>query len=87
VVGISQTKGFTAVIRNTGGGTWSIFVYDVTLDKSFFAGTAAVPSGNTYYSQHFATPTGVAATNRAYVMACNSTSARCYSSNTVTVEV
>src|ERR1700682_896190 len=86
VAGISQTKGFTAVLHNTGGGTWSIFVYDVPLGKSFFAGSASVPSGSTYYSQHFATPAGVAATNKAYVMACSSVSARCYGSNTLTVE-
>jgi hypothetical protein len=85
--GISKTKGFTAVLHYTGGGNWSIFVYDVTLGKSLFAGPASVPSGNTYYPQHFATPDGVVATNRAYVLACSSSLGRCYSSSTVTVEV
>jgi eukaryotic-like serine/threonine-protein kinase len=80
---ISQVNGFTAVLHYTGGGTWSISVVDVTLGRSFPAGTASVPSGNTYYSQHFATPTGVLATNQAYVMACNN--GTCYKSSQVAV--
>ena len=80
---ISQLNGFTVVLHYTGGGTWSIAVVDVTLGKSFPAGTASVPSGNTYYSQHFATPTGVLATNQAYVMACNN--GTCYKSSQVAV--
>jgi hypothetical protein len=80
---ISQLNGFTAVLHYTGGGTWSISVYDVTLGRSFPAGTASVPSGNTYYSQHFATPPGVLAANQAYVMACNN--GKCYNSSQVVV--
>jgi hypothetical protein len=80
---ISQLNGFTAVLHYTGGGTWSISVYDVTLGRYFPAGTASIPSGNTYYSQHFATPTGVLATNQAYVTACNS--GKCYNSSQVAV--
>ncbi len=80
---ISQVNGFTAVLHYTGGGTWSIIVVDVTLGKSFPAGTASVPSGNTYYSQHFATPTGVLASNQAYVVACNN--GKCYNSGQVAV--
>ena len=87
VAGISQAKGFTAVLHNTGGGSWSIFVYDVALKQSLFAGTASIPSGNTSYSQHFGTPIGIAVTSKAYVLACSSASARCYGSNIVTVEV
>jgi serine/threonine-protein kinase len=88
VVGISQTKGFTAVLHNTGGGNWSIFVYDVALKQSRFAGSASVPSGNTQYSQHFDTPLGITVGSKAYVVACSSTtSSRCYGSNIVTVEV
>jgi serine/threonine-protein kinase len=86
-VGISQTKGFTAVLHNTGGGSWSIFVYDVALKQSRFAGSASVPSGNTQYSQHFETPIGIAATSKAYVVACSSATGSCYGSNIVTVEV
>jgi hypothetical protein len=86
VAGISQAKGFTAVLHNTGGGTWSIFVYDVALKQSLYAGTASVPSGNTFYSQHFSTPLGIAVGTKAYVLACSSTSTRCYGSNIVTVE-
>jgi serine/threonine-protein kinase len=84
---ISQTNGFNFVLHYAGGETWSIYVYDVTLGRNFFAGTASVPSGNTSYPQHFTTPTGVLATNRAYVSACNTTSGRCYSSSTVVVTV
>jgi serine/threonine-protein kinase len=80
---ISQLNGFTAVLHYTGGGTWSISVYDVTLGRSFPAGTASIPSGNTYYPQHFATPTGVLVTNQAYVTACYS--GKCYNSNQVAV--
>jgi Protein kinase domain len=87
VAGISQSKGFTAVLRNTGGGSWSIFVYDVALKQSLYAGTATVPSGNTSYSQHFSTPIGIAVGTKAYVLACSATTARCYGSNVVTVEV
>jgi hypothetical protein len=46
-----------------------------------------VPSGNTQYSQHFETPIGIAATSKAYVVACSSATGRCYGSNIVTVEV
>jgi hypothetical protein len=81
---ISQLNGFTAVLHYTGGGTWSISVFDVTLGRSFPAGTASIPSGNTYYSQHFATPPLVLATHQAYVMACNG-SGKCYNSSQVTV--
>jgi protein kinase-like protein len=81
---ISQANGFIAVIHYSGGGTWSISVYDVTLGRSFPAGTASIPSGSTYYSQHFSTPTGVVATNQARVTACNS-SGKCYNSNQVAV--
>jgi hypothetical protein len=80
---ISQLNGFTPVLHYTGGGTWSISVVDVTLGRSFPAGMASVPSGNTYYSQHFATPTGVLATNQAYVVACNN--GKCYNSSQVAV--
>ena len=80
---ISQLNGFTVVLHYTGGGTWSIAVVDVTLGRSFPAGTASVPSGSTYYSQHFATPSGVLATNQAYVMACNN--GKCYNSSQVAV--
>jgi serine/threonine-protein kinase len=86
-VGISQTKGFTAVLHNTGGGSWSIFVYDVALKQSRYAGSASVPSGNTQYSQHFETPIGIAVGTKAYVVACSSATGRCYGSNIVTVEV
>jgi hypothetical protein len=81
---ISQLNGFTAVLHYTGGGTWSISVFDVTLGRSFPAGTASIPSGNTYYSQHFGTPPGVLATNQAYVTACNSTG-KCYNSSQMAV--
>jgi hypothetical protein len=81
---ISQLNGFTAVLHYSGGGTWSIKVVDVTLGRSFPAGTASIPSGSTYYSQHFATPVGVLVTNQAYVMACNA-SGKCYNSNQVPV--
>src|SRR5712692_9753966 len=81
---ISQVNGFTAVLHYTGGGTWSISVFDVTLGRSFPAGTASIPSGNTYYSQHFATPPLVLATHQAYVTACNG-SGKCYNSIQVTV--
>ena len=77
-------NGFTAVLHYTGGGTWSISVFDVTLGRSFPAGTASIPSGNTYYSQHFATPPLVLATHQAYVTACNG-SGKCYNSSQVTV--
>ncbi len=87
VGGISKANGFTAVLHNTGGGSWSIFVYDVALKQSFFAGSASIPTGNTSYSQHFGTPIGIAVTRKAYVLACSSISARCYGSNIVTVEV
>ena len=86
VAGISQSKGFTAVLHYTGGGTWSIFVYDVALKQSLYAGTASVPSGSTFYSQHFGTPLGIAVGTKAYVLACSSIGARCYGSNIVTVE-
>jgi len=85
VGGISQTGGFTFVLHYAGGGTWSIYVYDVTLGRNLFAGPASVPSGNTYYPQKFNTPTGVLATNKAYVTACGGSSGKCYSSSTVTV--
>jgi serine/threonine protein kinase len=85
VAAISKVNGFTTVLHYTGGGTWSIYVYDVTLGRNNFAGTASVPSGSTFYSQHFTTPTAVVATNKAYVTACNTSSGRCYSSGTVTV--
>jgi hypothetical protein len=81
---ISQLYGFTAVLRYFGGGTWTISVFDVTLARSFTAGTATVPTGSTYFSQHFGTPLGVVAGNQAYVTACNS-SGKCYHSNTITV--
>jgi hypothetical protein len=83
---ISQLNGFTPVLHYTGGGTWSISVYDVTLGRSFPAGTASIPSGNTYYSQHFATPTGILITNQVYVTACNG-SGKCYNSNQLAVGV
>src|SRR5216684_1332662 len=56
VAAISTHNGFTAVLHNFGGGTWSISVVDVTLGTTTPVGSATVPSGNTYYSQHFATP-------------------------------
>jgi hypothetical protein len=87
VAGISQTKGFTAVLNNTGGGSWSIFVYGVALKQSLYAGTASVPSGNTSYSQHFGTPIGIAVGTKAYVVACSASTGRCYGSNIVTVEL
>jgi serine/threonine-protein kinase len=82
---ISQTNGFSFVLHYAGGGAWSIYVYDVTLGRNYFAGTASVPSGNTFYPQTFKTPTGVVATNKAYVTACSNGSGRCYVSSTVTV--
>jgi len=81
---IAQTT-FTFVLHNTGGGSWSIYVHDVTLQTNSFATTASVPSGNTSFRQTSNTPPGVLATNKAYVAACNTTSGRCYISNTVTV--
>jgi hypothetical protein len=70
---VSTTKGFTLVLHYFGGGAWAVNVVDVTLvNKVFAAGVANVPSGNTYYSAHFSTPTGVLVTNRVYVVACNS---------------
>ena len=80
---ISQLNGFTVVLHYAGGGTWSISVYDVTLGRSFPAGSAPVPSGSTYYSQHFQTPALVLATHQAYVTACNN--GKCYNSNQVAV--
>ena len=82
---ISQTNGFSFVLHYAGGGAWSIYVYDVTLGRNYFAGTASVPSGNTSYPQTFKTPTGVVATNKVYVTACSTSSGRCYISSTVTV--
>jgi serine/threonine protein kinase len=82
---ISKTGGFDPVLHYTGGGSWSIYVYDVTLGRNNFAGTASVPPGNTYYTQHFATPALVVAANKVNVAACSATTGRCYSSNTVTV--
>jgi hypothetical protein len=83
---ISQLSGFTVAIHYSDGGTWLIRVVDVTLGRSFPAGTASIPSGSTYYTQHFATPTGVLVTNQAYVTACNA-SGKCYNSNQVAVGV
>jgi hypothetical protein len=77
-------NGFNAVLQYFGGGTWSITVVDVTLGTSVSAGSASVPSGNTYYSQHFSTPITVLLGNKAYVKACN-TGGTCYSSGQVTV--
>ena len=85
VAAISTTKGFTPVLHYTGGGTWSIYVYDVTLARNNFVATISVPPGSTSYSQHFTTPPLVVATNKAYVTACSAPVGRCYSSGTVTV--
>ncbi len=74
---ISTSKGFTVVMHFIGGGTWGINVIDLTTGKAYPAGIANVPSGSTYYPQHFNTPSGVAAANRAYVSACTS-GGRCY---------
>jgi hypothetical protein len=84
VAAISTLNGFTAVLHNFGGGTWSISVVDVTLGTTTPAGSATVPSGNTYYSQHFATPLTVLLANKAYIKACSS-GGTCYSSGQVTV--
>ena len=82
---ISQNNGFNFVLHYAGGGSWSIYVYDLNLGRNNFAGTASVPSGNTSYPQRFNTPAGVMATHKAYVTACHTISGRCYSSSTVTV--
>src|SRR6266849_2074442 len=74
---ISTSKGFTLVMHFFGGGTWGVNVIDVTTGKAYPAGIANVPSGSTYYAPHFSTPSGVAATNRAYISACTS-GGRCY---------
>jgi serine/threonine-protein kinase len=84
VASVSKLNGFTVVLHDFGGGTWSINVVDVTLSKAFAAGTVSVPPGNTYDPGHFATPIGVVATNRVYVSACDS-AGRCYASNVVVV--
>jgi hypothetical protein len=87
VAAISTTKGFTPVLRYTGGGTWSIYVYDVTLSSNHFVANISIPPGSTYYTQHFNTPSTVLATNRVYVSACSVAIGKCYGSNTVTVTV
>jgi len=81
---ISISKGFTVVLHFIGGGTWGINVIDTTTSKAYPAGVASVPSGSTYYALHFSTPSGVAATHRAYVSACTS-GGRCYQTGALVV--
>ena len=70
--GISQVNGFYVVFHYFGGGTWAVYVVDVTLGKTFPAGSATVPSGSTYYSSHQNTPIGVLVGNVVYLRVCNS---------------
>ena len=79
---ISTLNGFTAVLHNFGGGTWSITLVNDTLGTTTSEGTVSVPSGNTYYQTPRYNSTGVLVGNKAYVRACSSV---CYSSNIVTV--
>src|SRR6266851_5706902 len=78
---ISKLNGFTVVFHYFGGGTWTVAV--IASGTSNSDGTATVPSGSTYYSQHFATPVLVLVGQTAYVQVCKS--GTCYYSNSVTV--
>ena len=78
---ISKLNGFTVTFRYFGGGTWTVSV--VQLGKSYSLGSVSIPSGSTYFSQHFTTPTLVLVGQPAYVTACNGS--RCYPSATVQV--
>jgi len=74
---LSASKGFTLVMHFFGGGTWGVNVIDTTSSKAYPAGVASVPSGSTYYAQHFNMPSAVPASHRAYISACTS-GGKCY---------
>jgi len=83
VASISTVNGFQGVLHFFGGGTWTIYLVNDTLNSSTSKGSVTVPAGNTYYPTPTYSSSGALIGNKAHVRACAGST--CYNSNVVTV--